>query len=320
MITRLDIENFRGFRRLVVEDLGRVNLIVGRNDCGKTSLAAAAVASISAEGMILAAAGLATRDGEEFDPKMVGDFENFWRPMFHGGDADRGARVGDVRIRATESGMFAMGSPSWSVAITDPKRTLTLHQGVPDVPLERRPDVLWTGAIADLRRGFRTAFERLVRDGREGMALDAVRAWNAGIERIELLGANVLVRLSGHPRPLPIAVLGDGSRRGIDLAVKLGAVNDALIGIDEIDAGLHHTTFRPLWAWLRRVAADRNHQVFATAHSDECVLAACRAFQEAGDDGLRVIRIDRTADGGHDAKVFHVDRALEMLENDAEIR
>ena len=38
MIKSLKIENFRCFQKLALEDLGPVNIIVGQNGSGKTSL------------------------------------------------------------------------------------------------------------------------------------------------------------------------------------------------------------------------------------------------------------------------------------------
>ena len=38
MINEVKIENFRGFASLELKDLKRVNLLVGENDSGKTSL------------------------------------------------------------------------------------------------------------------------------------------------------------------------------------------------------------------------------------------------------------------------------------------
>jgi recombinational DNA repair ATPase RecF len=35
---QLKIENFRGIKSLEIDDLARVNLFVGRNNCGKTSV------------------------------------------------------------------------------------------------------------------------------------------------------------------------------------------------------------------------------------------------------------------------------------------
>ncbi len=38
LLNSLEIQNFRGFRHLQIERLGRVNLIVGKNNVGKSSL------------------------------------------------------------------------------------------------------------------------------------------------------------------------------------------------------------------------------------------------------------------------------------------
>jgi predicted ATP-dependent endonuclease of OLD family len=38
LLDSLEIQNFRGFRNLQIEKLGRVNLIVGKNNIGKSSL------------------------------------------------------------------------------------------------------------------------------------------------------------------------------------------------------------------------------------------------------------------------------------------
>ncbi len=38
MITQLEIKNFRGFSEYKIEDVGQVNLLVGTNNCGKTSV------------------------------------------------------------------------------------------------------------------------------------------------------------------------------------------------------------------------------------------------------------------------------------------
>ena len=35
---KIDIEKFRGFSKFVIEDLKKINLIVGKNNSGKTSL------------------------------------------------------------------------------------------------------------------------------------------------------------------------------------------------------------------------------------------------------------------------------------------
>jgi hypothetical protein len=63
-IRDLSIHNFRGFRHFDMNDLGRVNLIVGTNNCGKTT-ALEAVNILMANGDVSALWSTLVRRGEE---------------------------------------------------------------------------------------------------------------------------------------------------------------------------------------------------------------------------------------------------------------
>ena len=38
MIKKLEIKEFRGFKKFKIDDIGQINLLVGTNNCGKTSI------------------------------------------------------------------------------------------------------------------------------------------------------------------------------------------------------------------------------------------------------------------------------------------
>ncbi|MFG0332475.1 MAG: AAA family ATPase, partial [Maioricimonas sp. JB049] len=63
MLTELTVENYRGFKRYHLPELRRVNLLVGRNNCGKTSLLEA-VRLFAAQGHPLDIAAIAIERGE----------------------------------------------------------------------------------------------------------------------------------------------------------------------------------------------------------------------------------------------------------------
>jgi AAA15 family ATPase/GTPase len=77
------------------------------------------------------------------------------------------------------------------------------------------------------------------------------------------------------------------------MAATLADSEGPFVFIDEMENGLHHSTLEPVWQRFASLTRERNVQLFATTHSEECVLAAARAFNAANDDGLRVIRLDR---------------------------
>jgi hypothetical protein len=67
MITSLRLSNFRAFESLTIEGLEQVNLLVGRNNCGKTTVLEA-VALLATEGSLAVLLDIVARRGELIAP------------------------------------------------------------------------------------------------------------------------------------------------------------------------------------------------------------------------------------------------------------
>ncbi|MCX5643298.1 MAG: AAA family ATPase [Phycisphaerae bacterium] len=102
MLSVLHIEGFRAFREYTVEDLGRVNLFVGRNNSGKTTVLEAAEILLAADSAA-AVLGSPIRRGEMYVPahqEGSGQFADASH-LFYGHAYEPGQRF---RISGTESG------------------------------------------------------------------------------------------------------------------------------------------------------------------------------------------------------------------------
>lgn len=100
MLNVLQIEGFRAFKQYTVEDLGRVNLFVGRNNSGKTTIIEAAeilLASDSAAAVV----GSAVRRGEMYVPAHQDRPSQFAdvSHLFYGHVYEPGQRPPDLRHR-----------------------------------------------------------------------------------------------------------------------------------------------------------------------------------------------------------------------------
>ncbi len=340
MFTYARIENFRGIERLEVSGLGRVNLIIGRNNAGKTAM----MEAIWLAGQAEDAAGVLELLQEMRRPDMpMEDFEGFWRPIFRGGDVERGFLV-DLRRMNPEQALGqgtrvfmkkARRSPpilstegvgghsrggTWALEYTCERDGSTYQRVASGSPrgVEFPEQMLPEGFAAWIEAGpvdYQNAISLLSllkQQGRESLVLDLLRLIDDQVEGLEILSptggqAAIFVRLKGQAMLLPVQMMGDGVQRCLDIAVTIAGDESVLLGIDEIENGLHHSTLEPIWKWLATVSASRNMQVFATTHSEECVQAACRAFSALNDDGLRVIRLDRRA---HETAATVYDRNL----------
>lgn len=92
MIKQLTLEGFRGFQRFAVGELGRINLLVGTNNCGKTSILEA-VQILGSSGDPSSLWQVASRRGERFhsDSKRVVSSEADVCHLFHGHEIDSGS-------------------------------------------------------------------------------------------------------------------------------------------------------------------------------------------------------------------------------------
>jgi len=87
MLTRLQIERLRGIADLVLEDAGRVNLVVGRNDTGKTTFLEAIRLLLSGDPRHLRRPNRSLIDRYNRPPETV------FKLAFYSGSADVGLKV-----------------------------------------------------------------------------------------------------------------------------------------------------------------------------------------------------------------------------------
>lgn len=346
MIEAIKVERFRGLKHLEVEGFGRANLILGKNNCGKTAL----MEALWIGGEPALATNLAVSCQQARNPSMpVSDFERFWRPLFWKQDADRGlalkvrfakGRRTSVELRKSQvRSLFiedkaapgALARASWTIDVLTEQDGQELKDkivGSPvgvQLPSIENENSIWIRATPGVGEIEVRNFSNLKQADREAELSTLLREIDADVSGIELLSptgtnAELFVRLVQHDGPsLPMSMMGEGFQRCFEIGVSAVAGDLSTLFIDEIDNGLHHSALTHVWRWLASVSAKCNLQVFATTHSEECIAAASRAFTEANDDGLRVIRLDRSQDKTV-AAVYNRDLVETAIAADVEIR
>jgi hypothetical protein len=342
MITSAQIARFRGIRELVVEGLGRVNLIIGRNDCGKTAfMEALEIAEDAPDAAHLLRAIQRRRLGRNVQRH---DFDRFWRPLFYNLDAKRGFTISaadgrgrqsvlEVRQGPTPDEIISNGEdldlveedgssverPSWSIDLhlrTDkeaPKqRIVATSQKIKLPPVSTGSGSSWITSGVNIGSNDIRYVSELKQTGRDSTLLELLREIDGRLSGIELLApsgsmAELFVRLDKNTPLLPVGLMGEGFQRCLELGAAVVADDWPTMFIDEIENGMHYLALEPLWRWIGTISRERNLQIFATTHSEECIYAACRAFAGLADEGLRVLRLDRL---DQETRVAMYDRTL----------
>ncbi len=330
MYESLHIQGFRGLEDVRFDALRRVNLIVGRNNSGKTSLLEAIVClgqATSPEVLLT----LARLRGQKVERRSV-DATRVILPFFGGLDAEREASImarwagepADRRLRITAgTGKPAgdLGGEDGAVWAVDDQAMvsvrfdyqdaagvamsaeLDLSQEGPRSPApDKRSDFVRTVMVSPRARPLEKdaqQFDYLARTKNDGPVLRAVQMLDSRIAQLRTgnhMGSPTVDVDIGLGQYMPLAVCGDGVVRLFSFVVALTSVPRGALLIDEMDAGLHYSTMTDAWRTLRALAEEQRVQVFATTHNEELIRHALRAFP--GDlSWLGLYRLDRVDRG-----------------------
>ncbi|MCY4555767.1 MAG: AAA family ATPase [Chloroflexi bacterium] len=115
----------------------------------------------------------------------------------------------------------------------------------------------------------------------------------------------------GAGRIIPIALMGSGFSRLLELTLAFAEVSNGSIMVDEIENGLHHSVLTDVWQAVNRLSHTFNVQVFATTHSYECIVAANAAFSELGSNHLHLHRLYRRSPSESVKAITYTKEALD---------
>src|SRR5262249_21192052 len=91
--------------------------------------------------------------------------------------------------------------------------------------------------------------------------------------------------VQGMDRKVPVALLGDGMSKLLSIILAIATIDNGIILIDEVDAGIHHSVLPKVWEGIFKAAKDFNCQIIATTHSYECLQAAYDGSSKAQAEG-----------------------------------
>jgi hypothetical protein len=296
MFASIRFLNFRGFADLSLEGLKPVNLIVGRNNAGKTSLL---------EGLYLIG-----------NPSKFSDLNSLLRTSYNdssrwlmrdGADEAQltgsfsGKKVGIIFANKSSSipagfqelqpyaghRIFILVPPGPKLA-KGPSGIRFQTLSIKERPLE---EVIRLFGIAMKQRGGEARIENLLREVDSRFVKIRVDPSTSPIGGLR----NDLVVDLGLSEMIPILQSGQGMFRLVSIFAELVGGQPQVCIIDEIENGLHHSILEDVWTGLAAVSRELNIQIFATTHSYECIAAAHKSFCNAEKYDFGIVQLFRDA-------------------------
>jgi len=351
MFKSIKIKNLRAITELEIDNLGQVNIFVGQNSCGKTTLLEAIFFLIGATNPKLPVRANIFRDFPFLSIQL-------WPTYFHNMDPDLPIEiVGQIRdtmekqhllirprqhnSRAVESLTSDLESrrlvPTNAEPITELdglkleytsshnpndkiissvylKKDQLIDEGAKDRPI--KGIFVNPVTLADWKDRFDAVQQKkLVPEVVFLLKKIEPRMLDLRLNKIGLLSADI-----GLSQLIPANLLGGGIAKCLSIALAMLDYKDGIVLIDEIENGLHHSTQQKIWKAVINWAQELNVQVFATTHSNECV----KAFNNSIDTTLfkseaKLFRIERK-DEKFRAVEYTKELLAESLESNWEVR
>ena len=302
MLSSIHLEGFKGFRDTTIGPLRKVNLIVGGQNVGKTSL-------LEAVDMVLSGNPTKFRqnEGNDWSRYLANTYQVSTFRFIELSNSSREVRAihgSDYLVPANHSrfgGGYVKGYQSINSNFT---------AAVPvSLYLPNQIELVQLFGQLVLARKKRDLIQMLRQIEPRLESLDAVSP--DGEQRI-------YAELTGIHQALPLPALGHGFARLLYLFSTLLSTDAKLALIDEVENGIHYSALPILLQGIKNVAHDRDVQTIMTTHSMDCIKAASKVFEDSPDD-FQVIRLVRTADN-IEADIIPADYVQAVLERDGELR
>lgn len=355
MLSRLRIGNFRAFKPLNIEKLGKINLFSGRNNSGKTSLLEAIfLLSAAPKPAFLLNAnvirGVKVLSGSEHVVQNA-----LWKPIFHDLDMSDTIEItghhfssGELTVRLTveRPNLFELpldtenlmlgenlqnkeilslnyilnGTSKAKFNISLAGNSMHVEPNQPDVEIPFPSTILSTR-----NRNSEEDAQRLgqLRQQKKGeLVVEALRVIDPNLQSIEentATGVPMIWGDVGLNELVPLPVMGDGMTQLARIVLAISSTPGGIILIDEIENGLHHSVLSQIWRVVQKASDQFNAQIIATTHSYECIEAAEKVFQNSNDNDFLFHRLD-TDETGTRCVTYNKETITAAMQHHMEVR
>ncbi len=320
MLDSLEIQNYRNFKHLHIEKLGRVNLIIGKNNTGKTSLLEAVSLYVAGDKFKTLRDLLAQRGdyNREYYKKVETDcFEENTRllySVFNGRSHNKNKEIQileddthslKIKIVIEKEGQtveYSQNNNSWvSADLENPFLARSFL---------KNEEYKWDYISSDCIRCNDNPknWGKIALTENEKYVIQTLNIIDKEIERFTY----VVERDEDIPKVslssgevVNLRSMGDGINRILTIVLAMVNCKDGYLLIDEFDNGLHVSVQKQLWEIVFYLANKLNIQVFATTHSNDCINAFADVLGSgkfAESDGI-MVRLDNY-EGNIDATIY----------------
>ncbi|NIJ46593.1 AAA15 family ATPase/GTPase [Wenyingzhuangia heitensis] len=309
LIKNIVIKNFRGFKELKIEDINHINILVGNNNSGKSSVLEAFFLIMGMSNPLLPdninrIRGLKFKNANDFKflfhqlnlentPKIECTFNNEVKrsltlePIITKNTSSSN-NIDEIEASSAAPNINGLNlkfsnkikhSPNKSY-----KSSLIFNPPSELIPTfnnnyqEEYSAVLLSGNISDdnaLRR-----YSEILKHKKGNIVLKAIQKIDPKIINILPLKDGLYFDYEDINELVPVNLSGDGVRKFLNIVTTIAEKQNSFILIDEIENGLHYSAHKGLWESIINISKEFNTQLFITSHNIETLKCVKELLEE----------------------------------------
>jgi AAA15 family ATPase/GTPase len=324
-ITEIKIKNFKCFDEIKANGLKRVNLIVGKNNVGKTALMEACwiyERNKNSSHVIEALVNMVNT------MTLIKEFRDLVNYELH----DLRAAISLLK----KFNRFLIQSNNHSVKLNIETNNLGLKMSINDFQIETSltNSHLFEEMLSDKKsfsKNFITSckidndliislYDHIKENRKKEILNQYLNEFDDDILEFEIIKNLPKVFLASRQQFEDIAELGHGLKRYASIISALLVCQDSCLFLDEIENGIHYTQLDKLWQLILTLAEQVNCQVFATTHSKECIESFYNVSKKMRYKNLAYIKLSRLKKAQISASVYDYELLENSLEQNHEVR
>jgi AAA domain, putative AbiEii toxin, Type IV TA system len=316
MLESVLIQNFKGFKNTLISPFRKVNLIIGGQNVGKTSVLEAVQIVLSG------------RDVTAFRQNEGNDAHRFAASVMTNSGLTLYAKYAGLEMALTrresiDARLIAIAIDQLHLQGSANSQFGSSHRFANKKALkEQAPRCVAVPLFLPSQMHLVTLFGQVILMRKKRELTELLKQVEPRLLSLDAISPDgeqrVYAELEGVDQALPLTQMGHGFSRLVHLFSEM-LVSDAQIAlIDEVENGIHYSALPTLFQGIKTVAQERDVQSLITTHSWDCLRAACEVF-EGTPNMFQVIRLERDED---DVKAVCIDgaRMLRLMADEREVR
>ena len=358
ILQNITIKNFRGFDYFESEDFNQINLLIGKNNSGKSSLLEAIFLLIGMSNPILPDSinrlrGLNIKSAEDFK-FLLHKLKLSNIPEFECSFSNQSSRIlklepiytqktKDTSKQKISDDEFAIDASTAAPSMTGLELKFSLKQrhnqrksfkstivfNLPDIiqnPNQEYKEELHAVYItgSSNESNALSRYSDIVKRKKGDVVLRALQKIDANIESIHPLPDGLFLGYRNIDELVPSNIAGDGVRKYLNIVTTIAEKRNSVVLIDEIENGLHYSAHKSLWESIITISSEFNVQLFITSHNLE-TLKCLKELLDTNEynsfqDKLNVFNISHTTKSGIKTYKYSFDGFKDAIETETEIR